>query len=53
MNRNIFVTIDNKYRYHYIKKKVVYFPKEYSKTLDYTNVIDHVEIKVDAKQIVD
>lgn len=32
---------------------VVYFPKEYSKTLDYTNVIDHVEIKVDAKQIVD
>lgn len=32
---------------------VVYFPKEYSNTLDYTNVIDHVEIKVDAKQIVD
>ncbi len=28
LNRNIFVTIDNKYRYHYIKKKAVYFPKD-------------------------
>ena len=23
-----FVMIDNKYRYHYIKKKAVYFPKD-------------------------
>ena len=28
LNRNIFVMIDNKYRYHYIKKKAVYFPKD-------------------------
>ena len=32
---------------------VVYFPKAYSKNLDYTNLIDHIEFTVDAKQIVD
>ena len=51
--------LDKKYNFSYKTKNkdiyclVVYFPKIYSKNLDYTNLIDHVEITVDAKQIID
>ena len=51
--------LDDKYNFSYKTKNkdiyclVVYFPKIYYKNLDYTNLIDHVEITVDAKQIVD
>lgn len=51
--------IKDKYSFDYKTKSkdiyslVIYFPKIYAKNLDYTNLIDHIEITVDAKQIID
>lgn len=44
LNRNIFVTIDNKYRYHHIKKKAVYFPKDLVIVLFFYRILWHVFI---------